>query len=374
MIFAEAATGAGASQPDAPLVLSGRDAILRVQPRLQRFAEECGQPGAADYIDYFLTQPYTGSKTPHLLLFEQRDPSGGAPALEGAVLVHQYRLLGLPLGVFITEDSGGERNILGSEETRSALAVRAAHYLLRGRDAHLVVLSLQNGQFRPAAFEGRHTQQQWAFRRRTLLRRLPLLTSYTETLATLGPHTRRNFRLFRRRALAAYACSFVPQVELTRDEFVALNARCDYPVPLPVAHWRYHSVHAIAGGVLAGVRTANGEWISVVGGRRHHGTFVVDWQMNRADFARISPATLMRGFLIEHEGAEGTASLMFQGGTPHSMQSAFRPEHVVDLVGSSGSLPANLLRHLAVRARDPQNFLMQTLADSDLQWQPGIEG
>ena len=353
-----------------PLFLAGRDAILAVQPSLQRLTQECGQAGAADNIDYFLTQPYTGGKRPHLLLFQRSE--AGAHQLEGAVLVHQYRLAGLPLKVFVTEDDGGERNVLGPAHTRSALAIRAAKFLLRSQGAHMVVLSLQNAAFRLGSGTSPHPPLQWAFRRRTLLRRLPLLDSYQQTLNTLGPHTRRNFRLFRRRAMGAYACSFVPRAGLSEADFIALNARCDYPVPLRVAQWRYRSVHAVAGGVLAGARSADGEWISMVGGRRSHGTFTIDWQMNRSDFARISPATLMRGFLMEHEVSEGTASLLFQGGTPHSMQSAFQPEHVVDLVGSATSLPATLLRRAARRVRRPENFLMQTLADNELAWHPDL--
>ena len=357
----------------APRVLTGRAAIRGAQPRLQGLADRSGQAGAADYIDYFLTQPYTGGKQPHLLLFH-----GGAPGaetqLEGAVLVHQYHALGVPLPVYVTEDTGGERNVLGSPETRSATALRAAEFLLRTRGAHLVLLSLQDAGFHPAnPPAGRQQAPRWGLRRRTLLRRLPLLSSYEATLNTLGAHTRRNFRLFRRRALGAYGCTFVPQSNISEQDFIALNARCDYPVPLPVAQWRYRSRHTIPGGVLAGVQSAGGEWISIAGGRRYHGTFALDWQMNRTDFARISPATLMRGFLMEHEAASGTGSLLFQGGTPHSMQSAFRPEQVVDLVGSATSLPARLLLRLAERIPPRDNFLLQALAGGELEWHDGVE-
>ena len=133
------------------------------------------------------------------------------------------------------------------------------------------------------------------------------------------------------------------------------------------------SVHAVPGGVLAGVRSGDGDWISMVGGRRSHGTFAIDWQMNRSDLRRISPATLLRGFLMEHEVALGTSGLLFEGGTPHSMQNAFQPESVVDLVASAPSLPATLLRRIAGHMRHPENFLMQILADKTLQWHAEIE-
>ena len=284
--------------------------------------------------------------------------------------MHQYRLGGVPLGVFVTEDIGGARNILAPAPMRSAIAVRAAKFLLHDWGAHLAVLSLEDGAFRPAPGD---FEQHWAFRRRTLLRRLPLQSSYQATLNTMGPHTRRNFRLFRRRALGAYDCTYVPQAGLSEGDFIALNALCDYPVPLKVAQWRYRSVHVVPGGVLAGVQARNGDWISMVGGRRSHGTFAIDWQMNRSDFKRISPATLLRGFLMEHEVGLGTASLLFQGGTPHSMQYAFQPESVVDLVASAASLPATLLRRIARHLRRPENFLVETLADKTLEWHAGVE-
>ena len=363
---------AAGSQPATPRVLTGREAILRAQPQLQQLAKACGQAGSADYIDYFLTQPYTGRKTPHLLLFHTSGSTDGAAMLEGAVLVHEYRMLGMRSGVFVTEDTSGERNILGPLEARSALAVRAATFLLRQRRAHVAVLSLADGSFHPPP-DLQDAQEHWGCRQRTLLRRLPLMSTYQATLDTLGAHTRRNFRLFRRRAISTHACTFVPEVALSEAEFIALNSRCDYPVPHRVARWRYRSVHAAQGGVLAGVRASNGDWISMVGGRRYHGTFAVDWQMNRSDFARISPATLMRGYLMEHEAMRGTASLLFQGGTPHSMQSAFRRERVADLVGSATTLTARVLRQVARRIGRAENFLLETLAGSDLQWESDIE-
>lgn len=355
-----------------PLVLSGREQILTVQQDLQQLAAASGQAGTADSIDYFLTQPYTQGKTPHLLLYRRAGAEAGSSHLVGAALVHQYRTPGLPLPVFVTEDTAGERNFLAPAELRSALALSVARFLITARGARLVVLSLKDAQLRPAPLEPGQPLWHWALAQRTLRRYLPLQRSYEATLDTLGAHTRRNFRLYRRRAERDLQCVFFPQAELTEAEFLALNDHFDYPVPLHVAQWRYRSTQTASGGVLAGLKGADGQWLSLIGGRRYGDTLAVDWQMNRTNLAPFAPGTLMRGFLMEAEGARGTRMLLFEGGTPHPMQSAFLEEEVTDLVVSSSPLPRKLLQSALARRFRPGNFLVQTLASESLCWHPNL--
>ena len=367
--------GAAPWQPagEPPLVLTGREQILTVQQDLEDLADACGQAGAADSIDYFLTQPYAQGKTPHLLLYRRPDTGDGGPRLAGAALIHQYRTPGLPLPVFVTEDTAGERNFLAPAESRSALALSATRFLMSTRGARLVVLSLKDAGVHPAPRDPVQPRRQWAYAQRTLRRYLPLHENYQATLDTLGSHTRRNFRLYRRRAESTLNCVFVPQAKLTEPEFLALNEHFDYPVPLHVAQWRYRSTQTAAGGVLAGLKGADGRWLSFVGGRRYGGTFAVDWQMNRTDLAPFAPGTLMRGFLMENEGARGTGMLLFEGGTPHPMQSAFLQENVTDIVASSSPLPLKLLQSYLARRLRPGNFLVQTLAAENLRWHANLD-
>ena len=144
---------------------------------------------------------------------------------------------------------------------------------------------------------------------RPVLRTLPLGKTLDETLARMGNHTRRNLRLARRRAEVELQTVFVPEAQLAEGEFLAMNREGFYPVPDAVGRWRYHSVQQTPGGFLAGVRTHDHVWIALLGGRRFDGPdgayTTIDWQLNRTGFARYSPGSLIRSFLIEHEIERG---------------------------------------------------------------------
>lgn len=362
------------STPHASIV-RGRQAILSLQPLLVELARVSSQVGAADYIDYFLTQPYMGGKIPSLVLLTSTTTRSisnlGQSDVLGAVLLHEYQLSGIPLNVFVTEDYAGERNVFAPAAIRSAVALRAVEHLL-SRGAHLVVVSLKDADFgaeissprlnaKPSTFS-------WSTAQRILTRRLPLGISYDATLATLGAHTRRNLRYYRRRAEDQLQCTLVPDAQISEEQFIALNRICSYPTPDFVSRWRYRTAHTVPGCLFAGIRSQAGDWLSVVGGRRCHGTMSIDWQMNQTRFFNLSLSTVMRSYLIEHEISQGSRTLLFEGGTPHSMQLSFLPDHVVDLVGARNSVPARLLRHHASALLPTNSFLRQVLSRTDLVW------
>lgn len=356
-------------------VIRGRDAILSAQPLLVELARLSQQPGAADYIDYFLTQPYMGGKIPVLVLLTSAvtDSASNLNPSEvlGAVVLHEYQFARVPLNVFVTEDCAGERNVLAPASIRSALALRAIEHLLIG-GAHLVVLSLKDADVEGQIPLPRHTSKpstcSWSTTQRMLTRRLPLLSSYDATLASLGAHTRRNLRYYRRRVEDQLQCTFVPDAQISEEQFVALNRLCSYPTPDFVSKWRYQTAHSVSGGLFAGIQSVAGDWLSIVGGRRYHRTTSIDWQMNQTRFSDLSLSTVMRSYLIEHEISQGSQTLLFEGGTPHSMQHSFHSENVVDLIAARRTIPAQLLIHYAATILPANNFLAQTLSHPDLVW------
>jgi hypothetical protein len=117
-----------------------------------------------------------------------------------------------------------------------------------------------------------------------------------------------------------------------------------------------------------GVKTPDGQWVSLLGGRRHHEVSEIDWQMNRAGLEKYSVGTVIRAYLIEHEIEIGTGRLYFEGGTPHSMRHAFISEKAVDIVVAKRSLFVSLVRRVA-NWSPPKNFLLQTLVDPALRWE-----
>src|SRR3982074_2731383 len=97
-------------------VLAGRVKILRLRSVLRNLSESCGQAGAADYLEYFLTAAENLKKTPYLVLLASRSdlsvfelrPSD----LWGAGLVYEYRLLGFGSSLFTAGDYNGNRAVI----------------------------------------------------------------------------------------------------------------------------------------------------------------------------------------------------------------------------------------------------------------------
>jgi hypothetical protein len=125
----------------------------------------------------------------------------------------------------------------------------------------------------------------------------------------------------------------------------------------------------LEGGFCVGVRSASGEWISLMAGRRHHEVTEIDWQINRGGLAKYSIGTVIRAYLIEHEIAVGMKRLFFEGGTPHTLRHSFLSETAIDIVAARPSRRVSLLRRGASLLRLHKNYLLQVLLDPALKWE-----
>jgi hypothetical protein len=151
-------------------------------------------------------------------------------------------------------------------------------------------------------------------------------------------------------------------------QFTELNASATHSVPESVLERRFTLIHSLEGAFCAGIRSANGQWISLIGGRRHHGVTEIDWQMNRDGLAKYSVGTVIRSFLIENEIKLGAERLFFEGGTMHTMRHSFLSQKAVDIIVRNRCLFVYLLRKFAMPLRLEKNFLLQTLIDPGLKW------
>jgi hypothetical protein len=186
----------------------------------------------------------------------------------------------------------------------------------------------------------------------------------------MGKHTRRNFRYYRRRAEAELGCSFVNEVRgmLTMAQLMELNHASTHPVAQSVLERRFETMKSM-GFFAVGLKQAGEKWISLLGGRRHHGVTEIDWQMNRNGLAKYSVGTVIRSYLIEYEIAIGTDGLFFEGGTPHTMRHSFLSEEAMDIVVMDRSLFVFLLRRSSQWLYPRKNFLLQTLTTPAVKWQ-----
>lgn len=359
-------------------VLRGRTEILRLRAVLTDLSALCGQPGAMDYLDYFLTKPENLKKIPYVVLVTSRSNVTAldlkAEDLKGAVLIYEYRVLGFRSNLFITGDSSGNRTVIAPAKMRRQVSATVCRYLME-RGARIVLLSLHPGSAESCqtCFEKAMQAEKkcwWMTRIRDAGATLPLYQTLDATLAQMGKHTRRNFRYYRRRAEAELDYSFVHDAGtiLTMAQLMELNNASIHPVAQDVLERRYETLNSV-GFFCVGLKYTEGPWIGLVGGRRHGGVTEIDWQLNRDGLSRYSVGTLIRSYLMEHEIAIGTRELFFEGGTPHSMRYSFLSEKAMDIVVMNRSLFVFLLRRSARWLRPEKSFLLQTLRNPAIKWQ-----
>jgi len=369
---------AGNSNSSHFFVLRGRAEILRLRSVLTTLSELCGQAGAMDYLEYFLTAPPNLKKVPYLVLMASRSDVDifklQAEDLRGAVLVYEYRVLGFRSRLFTTCDFNGRRSVIAPASRRTEVSALVCRYLVE-QGAQVVLLNLEHSATScQACFEAAMTGKRkhwWATQTRETGGTLALQKTLGATLATMGKHTRRNLRYYRRRAEADLKYSFVSDVKsmLTMAQLIELNHASTHPVAQTILERRYDTLKSMEGFFAVGLRQPNGLWISLLGGRRHHGVTEIDWQMNRDGLAKYSVGTVIRSYLIEFEIAIRTESLFFEGGTPHIMRHSFLSEEAMDIVVMNRSLFVFLLRRSAKWLHPRRNFLLQTLTIPAVKWQ-----
>jgi len=361
-------------------VVRGVGSILRLQGVLADLSARCGQPGVMDDLGYFLSKPGILKRVPHLLLFAKTPVLDlvrlTADDLVGAMLLYRYTLLGWGIGTFSTNDRSGRGTLVAPAALRSTMAEMVTRRLM-DRGALAVLISFRDGDTankKEELNEGRlrqgpganDTTARWARREREMPDYLPLKESFDGTLATMGPRTRRNLRYYRRRAEAALGCVFVPAVQIDRRAFLDFNRDCMYAVPAKVAQWRYESLKSIGTPLFMGIKDRDGRWLSLLGGRRHHGGTEILWQMNRGGLSTYSLSIVMRSYFVEHEVSQGMTKLYMEGGSNHSMRRSFVNDTVTDLVVMRRSRLALLVPKLAKIFVKPDNDLALMLLDKSL--------
>lgn len=364
-------------------VVTGRENVLRLSHKLIEFSTLCDQPGAMQDIDYFLSKPGALPRIPHLLLVSRGpDLNLANPNLDdlvGVLLIFEQSLVGYRVGAFATNDRAGRNTLVAQPRDRARVAALASRALLK-RGAHLILMSFcadesfgSAAEVEPPLFEaaqdGRSVAR-WARRDRTIPGYLPLSVSFDATLAKIGQRTRSNLRYYRRRAEQQLGCVFLPQVEISRGEFLSFNNECMFAVPAEVAGWRYDSLKELANPLLLGVKDRDGRWLSMLGGRRYHDRSELLWQLNREGFAANSLGTVMRSYFIEHEIAQGSRRLYIEGGTENPIRFSFMPENLTDLVVVRRTLVAKAMRMVAKRYISGSNELSRMLGETDLEWLP----
>jgi hypothetical protein len=357
-------------------LLRGRHAVTAMTNMLRQLASRTGQASAGHWLEYHLSSPSALKKIPTLLLMgldARVNPAEAATHdLIGAVLLYEYQVAGRGLRVFATDDTTGSTSVIAPPHLRLQVAEAACQALLaNGALAAMVTFQGRPEEATAHPARGVTARFQIATRTRTVPLYLALGPNHQATLATLGKHTRRNLRYYRRRLESEVGAEFVPHANIGRDEFLELNRASTNPVPVALADWRYRSIARTPGAVLAGLRSRDGRWLSLIGGRRYLQEAEIDWQINLAGLPRYSLSTVMRSYMLEHEVAMGTSKLAFAGGTPHSMRHSFVDIYATDVIALRQSAAGRALRRFASSIFPERNFLGAALQDRQLHWTRG---
>ena len=358
--------------------LRDRSAILRMRESLIHLSARCGQTGAMDYLEYFLTSTENLKKAPYLVLLATRSDLNvfelEANDLIAAVLIYEYKAMGFYSRVFSTSDFNGSRAVIAPAADRARVCAMVCRYLME-RGAQIVMLTFagDEDEDNPEWFAnavGGDKKFLWTTQTREVGATILLEKTLDETLAAMGKHTRRNLRYYRRKAEIELMCTFESDAKssLSMAQMVELNEASTHPVRFPTLERRYRTMKALDGLFCVGVRTPDGQWMSLLGGRRHHGVSEIAWQMNRGGLDKFSVGTVIRAYLLEHEISIGTNRLSFEGGTSHSMRHAFISEKAIDIVVKKRSPFVFALRRSAQWRSPNKNFLLQTLVNPALRW------
>jgi hypothetical protein len=361
----------------------GAEEVLRLTEQLKDFIGRCGQNGAMQDIGFFLSKPGALPRIPHLLLVSRsgaldlRRPD--QDNLLGLLLIFEYRVLGIKTGAFATNDRSGRSTLIAEPQHRSSVAGLTSRALLND-GARMVLMSFCNedsAEENPGEGVGPLLTPKdgkviadWALRDRSVPGYLPLLPTFDETLARIGQRTRSNLRYYRRRVEARVGCVLVPEITVSREEVMSFNRQCWYAVPEKVAKWRYDSLSTLGRPVLMGLKDRDGQWLSMLGGRRYDDRSEIFWQLNHTGYAADSLSTVMRSYFIEHEISQGSRRMYIEGGTAHPMRYSFVMETLTDLVVVRRTPVAKTMEKLAERYISEDNELSQMLGSKDLEWLP----
>ncbi|MDQ2839805.1 MAG: hypothetical protein M3Y72_01940 [Acidobacteriota bacterium] len=336
-----------------------------------------------NWLGYFLAASSFKGKIPHLVLIMNAGATADLPRFEdvyAAVLLFEYRVLGMPTGAYSTDDWAGFRTVIAHETERAAISAMAADALL-ARGAQMVLISYGQPPRSVDAFEPmmRHPAM-WTSGKRPVAMTLLLEPTLRATLAKLGKSTRFNLGYYRRRLYAAQQCEFIGDLSglLQDHEMEALNRTSLNPVETGEFRVRYESACNLPGGFMLGLRSGRGQWLSLIGGWRQGDVTVLHWQMNAAGHEKLSIGTAMRSYFVEHEVERGARKLIYYGGTPHSLGNSFEREEVIDLLVRRRSLRAaamqgamqgamRLLAWMRPHVRI-NSLLVQRMGSRQLQW------
>lgn len=296
-------------------LVESKDELNRLAPAIHTLAADTLHSQDTTALpDYFLPR-VSDSRRPRVVVCYEHGQ------LVGVVYTEELMFAGRPTGWVFGGDRMGRGLVLAAPEREAEVIATACEYLL---SHHVHALRLwwrsTGNEILPILHLRRPGLQVWC---KSEMRPqgdwLQLASSYESFLHSLGAHTRRNLRCYRRRA-EDEGYRFVPSLSL--DAYDAAAAALNHRAQSPETREHEQRDHRFFshfgnqpdGRVLAGLAAPDGRLVSVLAGVRAGDHLHLLSQFNDESIQGFSPSLVLRGYLIERLIGQGVASIHFVNG------------------------------------------------------------
>lgn len=266
--------------------------------------------------------------------------------LEACVFFYEHCKLGVGLGIMRGGDYSGEGLVAGPQAFRLHYLHLATQALLQNRRIHGISLQVRAALDDCLEVMGPEDKYRM-FAGRPIPNKLPLESTYSAMLASMGPRTRRGLAGKRRQLETRVQVCFVPSLEPAQalEAMLSLQSRSQPHRITRFFQARYRILGENPEFFSMGMRLPNGTWLSILSGWRRNRITYVDFQMNDMHLRKESLSAVMRAFMLEHEIACKQELINFVGGTSLFLRRYCRPiEPATDLFLWRPCLRATLLK------------------------------
>lgn len=294
-------------------IVSNKTAIQALSPRIADLLKQTGQAEDVTLTpEYFLERNALLCAPLRVLICEGEQ-------IIAVLYGRERRLPGIRTGMVQFGDYYGDGTVIAEEHFKATAVACGALNVLELPGIHSVRASFKvRDQNEIATIESmiERTEVKARMLPENVQHVLPLKNTFDAFLNTLGSHTRRNLRVYRRR-IEQKGWRFVPQLSPAEvaTAFEALERQQGrHKSSAHDLNCCRAALKAVRGSVHAGLCTATGEWGSLAAGWLRNNQYFMLVQLNDARHSRDSISIAMRSYLIESLIESGVQTINFVGG------------------------------------------------------------
>jgi hypothetical protein len=276
------------------------------------------------------------------------------PQIVGVVYCKERVVAGMGIRVVFGNDSLGAMVAARPDDVESVLRVSTAALL-----KHAIALRVLVRSDRLSFFRNFKANAEVKFDKRRHHAHLALPNNYQEFLADRGPHTRRNFRYYRRRSESA-GNQFIPAINFTDFSAACRNllSKSAHQKSRRSLETHLAMIGVMPSQITMGLKDAHGKWIGLAGGWFVGDRAFLVTQLNDRTRTRESISLVLRSYMIEALIRRRCPELVFWEGASAPITSFANYADVFMTQFDVRSFPWRLVRQswAAVRRVAPVNF------------------